>query len=85
MANKTSHSESFYAGLIGFPDDSAGKESACSAGDTGDMGSIPGSGRYPGGGNGNPLQYPCLENLLDREAWQATVHGGVKSQTQLSD
>ena len=38
-------------------------------------GSIPGSGRFPGGGNGNPLQYSCLENLMDREVWQATVHG----------
>ena len=47
------------------------KESACNAGD---LGSIPGSGRSPGEGNGNPLQYPCLENPIDRGAWQATVH-----------
>ena len=45
------------------------------AGDVRDAGSIPGSGRSPGGGNGNPLQYSCLENSMDRGAWQATVHG----------
>ena len=50
----------------------------------GDMGSIPGSGRSPGEGNGNPLQYPCLENPMDRGAWWATVHGVTKSQTQLT-
>ena len=48
---------------------------------TGNMGSIPGSGRYSGEGNGNPLQYSCLENPMDRGAWQATVHGVTKSQT----
>ena len=52
-----------------------GKESACSAGDTDDIGLISGLGRSPGGGNGNPLQYSCLENPVDREARQATVHG----------
>ena len=50
-----------------------------SAGDVRDMGSIPGSGRSPGGGHGNLLQYSCLENPMDREAWQATVHGVAKS------
>ena len=55
----------------GFPCSSVGKESACNAGD---LGSIPGSVRSPGEGNGNPLQYSCLENPIDREAWQATVH-----------
>ena len=60
-----------------------GKESTYSAGDRGDMGSIPGSGRSPGGGHGNPLQYSCLENAMDRGAWQATVHGITKSQTRL--
>ena len=50
----------------------------------GDMGLIPGSGRSPGEGNGNPLQYSCLENLTDRGAWQAIDHGVTKSQTQLS-
>ena len=52
---------------------------------TGDLGSIPGSGRSPGEGNGKPLQYPCLENSMDGGAWQTTVHGIIKSQTQLSD
>ena len=47
------------------------------------MGSIPGSGRSPGGGHSNPLQYICLENPMDRGAWQAAVHGITKSQTQL--
>ena len=55
-----------------FPGGSDGKESACSAAD---LGSIPGSGRSPGEGNGNPLQYSCLENPMDRGAWRATVHG----------
>ena len=50
----------------------------------GDTGLIPGLGRSPGGGNGNPLQYSCLESSMDRGAWQATIHGVVKSQTQLS-
>ena len=51
----------------------------------GDLGSIPVSGRSPGEGNGNPLQYSCLENPMDRGAWWAAVHGVTKSQTQLSD
>ena len=67
---------------MGFPGGSDGKESACSAGD---QGSIPGSGRSPGAGNGNPLQYSCLENPMDRGAWWATVHGVAKSQIQLSN
>ena len=61
---------------------SVGEESACNAGDTGDAGSIPGLGRSPGGENGNPVQYSCLENAMDRGAWGATVHGVAKSQTQ---
>ena len=48
---------------------------------SGDMGMIPGSGRFPGEGNGNPLQYSCLENSMDRGAWKATVHRVVKSWT----
>ena len=60
----------------GFPDGSDGKESACSAGDPD---SIPGSGRFPGEGNGNPLQYSCLENPMDRGAWRAVVLGITKS------
>ena len=68
-------------GSEGFPGGSAGKESACNAGD---VGLIPGLGRSPGEGNGNPLQYSCLENSTDRGAWQAEVHGVTKSQTQMS-
>ena len=56
----------------------SGKESACSAGDCGDMASIPGLGRSPGEGNGNPFQYSCLGNLMDRGAWWATVHRVAK-------
>ena len=70
---------------MGFPGDSAGllwwlnsKESAYSAGDPG---SVPGLERSSGEGNGNPLQYSCLENHIDRGAWQATVHRVAKSQT----
>ena len=59
------------------------KESTCKAGATGDTGSIPGSGRSSGGGHSNPPQYSCLENPMDRGAWQTTVHGVAKSQTQL--
>ena len=51
------------------------------SGDTGDVGLIPGSERSPGGGNGNPFQYFCLENPMDRRAWRATVHGAVQSLT----
>ena len=58
------------------------KASACNVGD---LGSIPGSGRSPEEGNGNPLQYSCLENPMDGGAWWATVHGVAKSQTRLSD
>ena len=62
--------------LGGFPGGSDSKESACSAGD---QGSISGSGRSPEEGNGNPLQYFCVENPMDGRAWQATVHGVAKS------
>ena len=51
----------------------------------GDLGAIPGSGRFPGGGYGNPLWYSCLENPMNRGAWQATGHGAAKSWTQLSN
>ena len=64
---------------MGFPDGARGKEPACNAGDIRDVGSIPGSGRSPGGGHGNPLQYSCLENPMHRGAWQAMV---MASQSQ---
>ena len=63
----------------------SGKESACNAGDTGDMGLIPGLGRSIGGGNNNPLQYSCLENPMDRGVWRATVNRVAKSRMQLRD
>ena len=59
------------------------KTMPASAGDVRDMGSIPGSGRSPGGGRGNPLQYCCLENPMDRGPWWATVHRATQSQTRL--
>ena len=65
-----------------FPGGSEDKASACSVGD---LGSIPGLGRSPGEGSGNPLQYSCLENPMDGGAWQATVHGVTKSQIRLSN
>ena len=66
----------------GFPGTSHGKESACNAGDPG---SIPGQGRFPGEGNGNPHQYSCLENSMDRGVQQAIVHGVAKSRIQVSN
>ena len=66
----------------GFPGGSDSEGSACNVGD---LGSIPGLGRSPGKGNGNPLQYSCLENPMDGGAWEAIVHGVTKSQTRLSD
>ena len=57
------------------------KNPPAKAGDIRDMGSVPGSGRSPGGGHGNHLQYSCLENPMDRGAWQAMVHKVAKSQT----
>ena len=68
--------------LLGFPGSSEVKASARNAGD---LGSIPGLGRCPGEGNGNSLQYSCLENPMDGGAWWATVHGVAKSRTRLSD
>ena len=62
---------------MGFPGGASGKEPK--AGDIRDMGSIPGSRRSPGGGDGNPLQYVCLENPIDRGAWWSMVHGAAKS------
>ena len=68
--------------FLGFRGGSDGKASACNAGNSG---SIPGLGRSPGEGNGNPLQYSCLENSTDWGAWSATVHGVTKSWTWLGD
>ena len=67
---------------MGFPGGSVVKNPPANAGDAG---SIPGSGRSPGVGNGNPLQYSCLGNPMDRGAWWAIVHRITKSQTRLSD
>ena len=67
---------------VGFPGGSEVKASACSAGD---LGLIPGSGRSSGEGNGNPLQYSCLENPMDGGAWWATVYGVTENGTQLRD
>ena len=64
--------------MVGFPGGSDGKESICNAGD---LGSIPELGRSPGGGPGTPLQYSCLENPMDRGAWQAAVHGVTELDT----
>ena len=69
-----------YTCIWGFPGGSDGKESACNAGNPG---SVPGLGRSPGEENGYPFHYSCLVNSVDREAWQATVHGVSKSQTRL--
>ena len=68
--------------MICKPGGSDGKESACNAGD---LGLIPGLGRFPGGGHGNPLQYSCLENPRAQTSLAATVHEDAKSQTRLSD
>ena len=75
MEDKSKLIPCLYAYFWGFPGVSFSKKSACNVGDSG---LIPGSGRSPGGGNGNPLQYLCLENSTDRGAWRATVHGVAK-------
>ena len=67
---------------MGFAEGSDGKKSACNVGD---LGLIPGLGRSPGGGHGNPLQYSGLEHSMDRGVWQAVVHQVIKSQTRQSD
>ena len=64
---------------MGFPGGTVVKNLPANTGDTRDMGSIPGLGRSPGGGNGNPPQYCCLENSMDRGAWRATVHEVTKN------
>ena len=68
---------------MGFPGDTVVKNLPANVGDTRDMGLIPGSGRSPGGGNGNPLQYSCPENPRDRGAWWAAVYGVAQSWTRL--
>ena len=70
---------------INFPGGAIGKETACNAGDARTLSLISGSGRSSGGGNGNPFQYSCLENSIDRGAWWATDHGMAKSWTRLSN
>ena len=69
---------------MGFPGGTSGKNLPANTGGIRDVGFIPGSGRAPGGEHGNPLQYSCLENAMDRGAWQATVLGVTKSRTRLS-
>ena len=77
--------KAFIGEIWGFPDDSVGKESTCDVRrGTGDSGSIPGSGRSPGQGNGNPFHYSCLKNPTDRGAWWARVEKVAKSWTCLS-
>ena len=70
--------------LKGFSGGAVVKNPPANAGDTRDVGLIPGSGSSPEVGNGNPLQYSCLENPMDRGAWQAIVHGVTQSRTRLS-
>ena len=66
---------------MGFPGGSVIKNSPANAGDIRDVGFIPGLGRSPGGGNGNRLQYSCLQNPMDRGTWWATIYGVAKSRT----
>jgi len=79
---RLSYKGSPYSFPGGFP---GGSEVTASACNVGDLGSVLGSGRSPGEGNGNPLQYSCLENPMDRGAWCVTVHGVAKSRTRLSE
>jgi len=76
---------SFFAMMsyVGLPPWLSGKGSSCNAGATGDVGLIPGTRKYPGGGHGNPRQDTCLESPMDKEAWQATVHRVAQSSTEL--
>ena len=81
MATPLFQAKNYYFINKRFPGDSEVKASACNEGD---LGSVPGSGRSLGEGNGNPLQYSCLENLMDKRVWRATVYGVIKSWTRLS-
>ena len=83
--NRVTFVQDVYLILNKFMDFPRGSDGKVSAYDAGDLGSIPGWGRSPGEGNGNPLQDSCLENPMDGGAWWATVHGVAKSRTQLSD
>ena len=74
-----------YWNLVDFPGGSVVKSLLANAGDPGDVGLIPVSGSFPGGGNGNSLQYSYLKNPMDRGTWQFTVYGVAKSQIQLND
>ena len=87
VLSSTKHQLSLQPGTIreGFPGGTVMKNPPANAGDVRDVSSIPGSGRSPGGGDGNPLQYSCLENFMDRGAWWVTFHGIAKSQTGLND
>ena len=84
MLCKTSKYLKIILTFLGLSGSTVVKNLLASAGDTGDWGLSSGSGRSPAEGNGSPLQYPCLENPMDGEAWQATVHRVAKTQTQLS-
>ena len=70
---------------MGFPGGAVVKNPPAKTGDARDVGSIPGSGRSPGGGTGNSLQYSCLKNSMDRGAWRATAHGVTKTQSWLNE
>ena len=70
--------------MLGSPGGAVEKNLPASVGDSRDTGSVLYLGRFPGGGNGNPLQYSCVKNSIDREAWRATVHGVTKSWTRLN-
>ena len=72
----------YFYQAVGFPSSTEGKASACNAGDPG---LIPGLGRSPEGGNGNLLQYSCLENAMDRGAWRATVHGVGHKESDMTE
>ena len=78
LATKQQQQCGWQGSFLGFP---GGSEVKASASNAGDLGLVLGLGKSPGEGNGNPLQYSCLENPMDGEAWQATVHGVAKSQT----
>ena len=83
---KNCYFKPFYCFLkMGFPSGAVVKNPPANAGDARDTGSLPGLGRSPGEGNDNPLRYSCLGNPMDRGAWQATVPGVTKNQTQLND